>query len=127
MELSYKSYLATRFLKLLHGTVVQNVPFDAIFAGSCVALSCKSCLLKLFLKHLFGTVVQKLSCEVTSRGKLLIGIPGSSNGRGLWCSLSDARCSEIRLFMTLDGSVVDKLPFATASSPCMEPSCKTIS
>ena len=50
MELSYKSCLANRFLKLLHGAVVQKMPFEAIFAGSCVALSCKSCLLKLLLQ-----------------------------------------------------------------------------
>ena len=66
MQLSCKRCPAKRFLKLLHGAVVQRLPFATIFAGSCVALSCKSCLLKLLLSFSYGAVMQKLPCKTIS-------------------------------------------------------------
>ena len=82
VELSRKSRIAKLLLKLLHGTVMQKLPCEAIswvFAWSCRAKVaswsylfsfcmelCKSFLPKLFLQLLRGTVAQKSPCKTTS-------------------------------------------------------------
>ena len=66
MELSCKSCPAKLFLKLLHGAVLQKLPYSAIsqaFAWNCHAeVACA----KLFLKLLYESVVQKLTFESIS-------------------------------------------------------------
>ena len=99
MELLCKSCLAKLFIELLHGTVVQKLPHEAIFLAfvwNChakasfqnyfssfyVKLSCKSCLSKLFCELSFGTVEQKLTCKAISQGEMSISI-----SRMLRCAL----------------------------------------
>ena len=139
MELSRKSCLVNLvkvFLKLLHGTVMQTLPYE-VFLESLHATVVQRLppnyflkLLhgtvvqklpsKLFLKLLFGTVVQKLCCEAIAQGKISISISGRcyvflSNGKGLGRSLSYVGRNQISLVAMLRGSVVHKLPFAGAS------------
>ena len=69
MKLSCKSCLTKLFLKLLHGTVMQRLPFKAIpqafvwrcrakaafwnyFFSFCMELSCKSCLVQNIVQYL---------------------------------------------------------------------------
>ena len=126
-----KSCLAKLFLKLLHGTVAQKLPHEAVFSF-CMEL-CKSLLPKLFLKLLRGTVVQMYpfeaillsSClELSSKhwlAKLSLKVRcGSvcpaccavllSEGRGLGRSLSYVGRSQISLSVMLRAALVHKLP-----------------
>ena len=56
MELLLKTCSAKLFFELLHGNVVQKLPFEAIF------------------KLLFGTVEQKLTCKAISQGEMSTSI-----------------------------------------------------
>ena len=65
MELSCKTCLSKLFFRLLRGTIVQELPFEAIacvFVWGCRA---KVTFLRLLLKLLHGTVVQELPFEAT--------------------------------------------------------------
>ena len=65
MELSCKTCLSKLVFRLLRGTIVHELPFEAIvwvFAWSCRA---KATFSKFFLKLLHGTVVQKLPFQAT--------------------------------------------------------------
>ena len=55
VELSRKRCLVKLFLKLLHGTVMQTLPYE------------------LFLEPSHGTVAQKLPCEAIAQDKTPIG------------------------------------------------------
>ena len=113
MELSCQSCFAELFLKLLHGTVVQNLLCEAIFwapawkrcakaafrihfSSFCLELSSKSWLAKLSLKVRCGSVCP---CAVLLSG-----------GRGLGRSLSYVGRSQISLFVMLHAALLHKLP-----------------
>ena len=113
MTQSCKSCLAKLFLKVLHATVVQKLPFGTIFeafAWNCwanvafrsyssslstsVELSCKNGLAKLSLKIKFRSVFQSCSDVLLN------------NGRGLGRRLSCVGRNRISLCMILRGTVV---------------------
>ena len=113
MTQSCKSCLAKLFLKVLHATVVQKLPFGTIFeafAWNCwanvafrsyssslstsVELSCKNGLAKLSLKIKFRSVFQSCSDVLLN------------NGRGLGRRLSCVGRNRISLCMILPGTVV---------------------
>ena len=90
VELSRKSCLVKVFFKLLHGTVMQTLPYE-VFLESLHATVVQKLPLNLFLKlsHgtvmqelpsklfltlLFGTVAQKLPCKAIPQGKTLTGV-----------------------------------------------------
>ena len=52
--------------RFLHGTIVQELPFEATAPAFRMELSCKSFLAMLFLKPWHGTVVQRLPCKAMS-------------------------------------------------------------
>ena len=115
MEVSCKSCLAKLFLKLLHGAVLQKLPYKAIsqaFAWNCHA---EVAFAKLFLKLLCESVVQKLPFETISlafvwncRAKvalceILFSISRLLNKRrSLGRRLSYLGRNQIRLFMVHD-------------------------
>ena len=65
VELSRKSCLVKVSLKLLHGTVMQTLPYE-VFLESLHAAVVQKLPLSLFLKLLHGTVAQKLPFECIS-------------------------------------------------------------
>ena len=84
VELSCKSCVAELLLNLLHGAVLQKLPFETIaqafawhhcarvvfrsyFFSFFMELSRESCLAELFLKILYGTVAQK-NCQAEVLG-----------------------------------------------------------
>ena len=64
MELLFRTCSAKLFLELSHGSVVQKLPFEAVF------------------KLLFGTVEQQLTCKATPQGVMSLSI-----SRMLRCAL----------------------------------------
>ena len=82
MELLFKTSSAKLFFELLRGTVVQELPCEAVakafawncrakaalqnyFLSFCMELSCPSCLAKLFHELLHGAVVQNMPFEAS--------------------------------------------------------------
>ena len=105
MELPCKSCLTKLFLKLLPGTVMQKLPFEAIpqaLVGKCRAKAAFWNYLLTFRMEVNGTAVQTLPCV-----KYCSVLPGScnvllNNGRGLGRRLSSVGRDQIRLFMVHD-------------------------
>ena len=62
VELSRKSCLVELFLKLLHGPVMQTLPYESFLEPLHATVVQKLCL-NLFLKLLHGSVAQKLPSE----------------------------------------------------------------
>ena len=122
MELSCQSCLAELFLKLSHGTVVQNLLCEAIFwalawkrrakaafrsyfSSFCLELSSKSWLAKLSLKVKCRSVFPECCAAPLS------------NGRALGRSLSDVGRNQIILCVMLRAALVHKLPYKLFLEP----------
>ena len=130
VELSCKSCLAKLFLNLLHGAVVQKLPFETIpqapawhhrarvvfrsyFLCFCMQLSCKRFLAKLFLQLLsYGAVTQGCQAKVLGAVWAMLGAVESVSSR-CCVQLSRTSCLAALFLALLHGAVMPKLPCRT--------------
>ena len=132
VELSCRRCVAKLFLNLVHGAVLQNLPFKTIaqvfewhhraravfrsyFLSFFMELSCERYLAKLFLKILYGTVAQK-NCQAEVLGAVWAMLGAVKSVCPRCCvQLSCTSCLAKIFSKRLRGTVVPKLPCRTIS------------
>ena len=126
---------------------MRKMPFETIFAGSCVALSCKSCLLKLLLEFFVwschdmacksclaklllklwrGYVVQRLPCKAMSQSFAWSSRTKAALRMNCVSFCIELSCKHVLFPELLHGTFVHKVALQSYFlSFCIELSCKS--